>query len=178
MSEITTAARPYARAVFELAHKDESYEAWNGQLQFLAAVAAEPRVQSLLTSPSMRNEERADAFIKLCEGHIDDNGANLVRVMSDNRRLALLPAVAELFRELSDEAQGIVDAQVTGAFEVTSDQQEAIKKALGEKLGKKITLDCVTDESLVGGIVIRAGDIVIDGSVRTRVAQLAAQLVK
>lgn len=178
MSEITTAARPYARALFELARKDESYEAWNEQLAFLAAVAAEPRVQSLLTSPRMRNDERAEAFVKLCEGYINDSGANLVRVMADNRRLTLLPAVADIFRELSDEAQGILEAHVDSAFDVTDPQKDAIKKALGEKLGKTITLECDTDADLLGGIVIRAGDLVIDGSVRTRVAQLAAQLVK
>lgn len=178
MSEITTAARPYARAVFELARKDESYEAWNEQLAFLAAVAAEPRVQSLLTSPKLRNDERAEAFVKLCEDYINDSGANLVRVMADQRRLTLLPSVAGIFRELSDEAQGLLEARVSSAFDVTDPQKDAIKKALGEKLGKTITLECDTDTDLLGGIVIRAGDMVIDGSVRTRVAQLAAQLVK
>lgn len=178
MSEITTAARPYAKAAFELADADKSYDKWSDNLQFLAAVASDQLVQPLFSTPALRKEERAEAFLKLCEGNIDDKAANLVRVMAENNRLPLLPAVAELYEELSDEAQNIVDASVTSAYEVSAEQQEVIKKALSTQLGKKVELDCEVDPSLLGGVVIRAGDMVIDGSVHSRIAQLANELVR
>lgn len=177
MSEITT-ARPYAKAVFELADADKSYDSWSTTLQFLSAVAADDQVQPLFTAPTLRSDERGEAFLKLCEGHVDDKGANFVRVLAENDRLPLLPAITELYEELSDEAQNVVDATVSSAFEVSADQQESIQKALSAKLGKTVKLTTVVDESLVGGIVIRAGDLVIDGSIQNRIAQLAGELVK
>lgn len=177
MSEITT-ARPYAKAVFELADADKSYDQWTDNLQFLAAVASDAQVKPLFTTPSLRSEERGEAFLKLCEGNVDDKAANFVRVLAENDRLPLLPSIAELYKELSDEAQNIVDATVSSAFEITADQQEAIQKALSAKLNKTIKVSSVVDESLMGGIVIRAGDLVIDGSIQNRIAQLAGELVK
>lgn len=177
MSEITT-ARPYAKAVFELADANKSYDQWTNNLQFLAAVAADSQVTPLFTSPKLRSEERGEAFLKLCEGNVDDKAANFVRVLADNDRLPLLPAIAELYKELSDEAQNIVEATVSSAFEVSAEQQAAIQDALSKKLGKTVKVTAELDESLVGGIVIRAGDMVIDGSIQNRIAQLAGALVK
>lgn len=177
MSEITT-ARPYAKAVFELADADKSYDQWTNNLQFLSAVAANDQVEPLFASPKLRSEERGEAFLKLCEGNIDDKAANFVRVLAENDRLPLLPAIAELYKELSDEAQNIVEATVSSAFELSADQQAAIQDALGKKLGKTVKVTAEIDESLLGGIVIRAGDMVIDGSIQNRIAQLAGALVK
>ena len=112
MSEITT-ARPYAKAVFELADADKSYGQWADSLQFLAAVASDPQVTALFSTPSLRSEERGEAFLKLCEGNFDDKAANFVRILAENNRLPLLPSIAELYKELSDEAQNIVDATVS-----------------------------------------------------------------
>lgn len=177
MSEITT-ARPYAKAVFELADADKSYDQWTDNLQFLAAVASDAQVVPLFTTPSLRSEERGNAFLKLCEGNIDDKAANFVRILAENNRLSLLPSIAVLFKELSDNAQNIVDAMVSSAFEVTAEQQDAIQQALSAKLNKTIKVSSVIDETLMGGIVIRAGDMVIDGSIQNRIAQLAGELVK
>lgn len=177
MSEITT-ARPYAKAVFELADADKSYDQWTDNLQFLAAVASDAQVVPLFTTPSLRSEERGNAFLKLCEGNIDDKAANFVRILAENNRLSLLPSIAVLFKELSDNAQNIVDATVSSAFEVTAEQQDAIQQALSAKLNKTIKVSSVIDETLMGGIVIRAGDMVIDGSIQNRIAQLAGELVK
>jgi F-type H+-transporting ATPase subunit delta len=177
MSDITT-ARPYAKAVFELADADKSYDHWNSTLQFLSVASADDKVQLLFTTPSMRSEERGEAFLKLCEGHIDEKGASFVRVLAENDRLPLLSSITELYKELSEEAQNIVDATVSSAFEVSAQQQESIQQALSSKLGKTVKVTCVVDESLVGGVVIRAGDLVIDGSIQNRIAQLAGELVK
>lgn len=177
MSEITT-ARPYAKAVFELADASKSYDQWGESLNFLAAVAADDQVKPLFTTPALRGEERGEAFLKLCQGHVDEKAENFVRVLAENDRLPLLPAIAELYTELSDEAQNIVEATVSSAFEVSAEQQAAIQDALSKKLGKTVKVDTEVDTSLVGGIVIRAGDMVIDGSIQNRVAQLAGALVK
>ncbi len=177
MSEITT-ARPYAKAVFELADADKSYQSWSDALGFLSAVAADEQVQPLFTTPALRSDERGEVFLKLCQGHVDDKGANLIRVLADNGRLPLLPAIAELFKGFSDDAQNIVDATVSSAYDVTAEQQAAIQQALSAKLDKTVKLTTVVDESLLGGIVIRAGDLVIDGSIHNRIAQLAGELIQ
>jgi len=177
MSEITTAARPYAKAVFELADSSKQYEQWDNTLAFLSAVAADEQVQALFTTPALRAQERGEAFLKLCDGNIDDQGANFVRTLAENGRLPLLPAIASLYQELSDEAQNIVDVTVRSAFDVSAEQADSIKKALAEKLGKTVTVKTEVDETLVGGVIIRAGDLVIDGSVKNRINQLANQLL-
>ena len=177
MSEITT-SRPYAKAVFELADADKSYEQWSNTLQFLSAVASDPLVQPLFTTPDLRSEGRGEAFLALCEGNIDDKASNFVRILAENDRLVLLPTINELYQVLSDEAQNVVDAKVSSAFEVSAEQQESIKQALSQKIGKTVKMTCEIDESLIGGVVIRAGDLVIDGSIKNRLSQLAGELIK
>lgn len=176
MSEITTAARPYARAVFELAKAKGQYEAWSEQVAFMAAVAHDPTMHALLDSPKLTREKRAELFIQVCGEHIDEQGQNLVKLMAENDRLTVLPEVAALYEFYRAEAEGTIKAEVIAAQAVSDAQQAAITKALKARLGREVTLEVKVDESLIGGAVIRAGDLVIDGSIRERLDKLAGTL--
>lgn len=176
MSELTTIARPYAKAIFELAQGQDAYDRWSNQLQFLAAVAEDEAMAGRLDNPQLTRESLAELICAIGEGQLDEDGRNLVRLLADNRRLRLLPAIAPLYEELRDDAQGTVGAHVTAAHPVSEAQQKAIADALKKRLGRDVELECDVDEALIGGAVIRAGDLVIDGSVTGRLRQLASTL--
>ncbi|MFO8155412.1 MAG: F0F1 ATP synthase subunit delta [Pseudomonadota bacterium] len=176
MAELTTTARPYAKAVFELAEAGGDYERWSNQLRFLAAVAADDAMASRLDNPRLTRASLAELICGIGEGQLDEDGRNLVRLLAENRRLRLLPAIAPLYEELRGEAQGTVGARVTAAMPVSDAQQKAIATALKTRLGREVELECDVDEALIGGAVIRAGDLVIDGSVTGRLKQMASSL--
>lgn len=176
MSDITL-ARPYAKAAFELAHASTSYDQWSEQLAVLSSVASHDDIQPLFTSPKFTREEKANAFLKVCEGKVSDQAANLVRALAENDRLALLPTVAELFDQLSDDAQNKIEVTIKTAHAIDGEQQSSLESALKAKLGKDINVTYDVDASLIGGVVIHAGDQVIDGSVKNRITQLSTGLL-
>lgn len=176
MSEITQ-ARPYAKAVFELADADKSYDQWAQQLALLSSVAEHHDIKPLFTSPKFTREQRAQAFLKVCEGKVSEHAANLVRALAQNDRLASIPTVFELFTQLSDEAQNKIEVTIQTAYAVESEQQSKLEKAIESKLNKSVQVNYEVDASLIGGVVIHAGDQVIDGSVKSRIDQLATGLL-
>ncbi|MFP4079895.1 MAG: F0F1 ATP synthase subunit delta [Ectothiorhodospira sp.] len=176
MSEQTTAARPYAKAVFEVANEAGQLAEWSGMLAFMSAVGRDPGMRDFLDNPRITRETRAQAFIQVCEKRIDDGGRNLLRLLAENGRLVLLPEIADLFEGLKAEAEKKVEARVVSAQEVDAQQKEAITKALKKRLGCEVELNCEVDDRLLGGAIIRAGDLVIDGSVRGRLGRLASSL--
>lgn len=176
MSELTTLARPYARAVFELAQAAGSLDAWSDELAFMAAVANDPQLKALMDSPKLTSEQRADIFNQVCVDKTSDAGKNLVKLMAENGRMAALTDVAALFEVMKNEAQGQVDARVVSAQPVSDEQQAAIAKALKERLGREVRLNVSVDESLMGGAVVYAGDLVIDGSIRGRIDKIAISM--
>ncbi|MCG5536717.1 F0F1 ATP synthase subunit delta [Ectothiorhodospira mobilis] len=176
MSEQTTAARPYAKAVFEVAREAGKLADWSERLAFMSAVARDPNMRGFLDNPRITREARAQAFIEVCEGHIDDHGRNMLRLLAENGRLALLPEIADLFEEMKAEAEKKVEARVVAARDLDAKQKEGIARALKQRLGCEVELTCEVDDRLIGGAVIRAGDLVIDGSVRGRLERLASSL--
>ncbi|ROR34332.1 F0F1 ATP synthase subunit delta [Inmirania thermothiophila] len=176
MAELITVARPYARAVFELARERGELELWSRRLQDLAAVAATPEVAALVRSPRVGKERVYALLVELVGEQLGAEGRNLLRLLVENRRLALLPAIAEAYEALRMEAEGRVRAEVVSARPLEEAQAERIRAALERRLGRKVELGHRVDESLIGGAVIRAGDLVIDGSVRGRLQRLAAEL--
>lgn len=169
-------ARPYARAAFALAEQANDLAGWSERLTLLAAVASDERVIACLRSPGATRERRAELLLAICGDHLDDGARNLVRLLADNGRLELLPDVAGRFEKLRATAEARIDAQVTSARELTDDQRERIAASLRKRLDREIRLYCEVDESLLGGAVIRAGDLVIDGSLKGRLARLASNL--
>ena len=176
MAEITTVARPYAQAVFKRAQETGRLADWSSELQFAAAVALDPRMTDIIESNRLTKAELAELFIGVCAERLSDEGRNLVRLLAENRRLALLPEIAAVYEVLRAEAESTVEAQMVSAYPLDDAQRDRIAEALKARLGRKVTLSATVDESLIGGAIIRAGDLVIDGSVRGKLGRLASAL--
>ncbi|MCG8436400.1 MAG: F0F1 ATP synthase subunit delta [Gammaproteobacteria bacterium] len=176
MAGNSTTARPYAKAVFELAKAEGAYAAWSKQLNILTEIVQQETVHQLLNHPRVTTAETTDVVIAIAGKAINDGGKNLVRLLSENRRLAVLPEIAIAFQELRNEAEKTVDVELRAAVDVSKAQKEKITAALKKRLGREIVLHCVLDESLIGGATIRAGDLIIDSSVRGKLERLASNL--
>ena len=176
MAELSTLARPYAKAAFEYASDKGDLEKWLTQLQLAAAVAAEPRVVALLNDPALTAAEQSDRFLGLLGDNASAPVQNYLRVLAANRRLPLLPQVCRQFAELKAERERVVEVQVLSAFDLPEDGRDRIAAALGKRLDREVVVSSETDPALLGGLLIRAGDTVIDGSVRGRLNKLAEAL--
>ena len=176
MSELTTAARPYARAAFAFASDNGVITQWAEMLNFCAAVAEDANMKAALDQPTLNRQQKGDLFNEVCTDQLNDQSKNFIKMLAENDRIALLPEIAVLFHHYQSEAEGAIDAQLVSALEVNDQQVQAIAASLSKRLGKKVTLTTKIDESLIGGAVIRAGDIVIDGSVRGRLEKLSNTL--
>lgn len=176
MADRKTVARPYARAAFAEAREDDRLGEWNEALAIAARVIADPRVAKLLGSPHVSPAELARLVIDIAGPRLDEHGRNFVRTLADNRRLGYLPEIAKLFAELKDAAEGVVDVTVVSAAPLDQGQQKALSDALARRLKREIRLHAELDPSLLGGAVLRAGDLVIDGSLRARLDRMAYAL--
>src|SRR3569833_1683044 len=176
MADKITVARPYARAAFEEAQAHKVLGPWSNSLQRAAAVVKASRVQNLLGFPAVSLAELAKFVIDLAGPELDEQGRNFVHTLAENRRLAYLPEISTLFDELKDEAEGVVDVTVTSAAALENSQRDALSAALQRRLKRQVHLHCESDPSLLGGAVLRAGDLVIDGSVRTQHNRIAYEL--
>ena len=176
MAELSNIARPYARAVFELAKAGADYSVWSEQLDMLAAVAADPNVGDLFNNPKVSRSELALVFIDVCGDRLGESVKNLVRILAQNRRLHALPAIAEQYEHLRGEAEQTVQAELESALPVSDTQQQRIVEALSQRMGRRVELTVKTNEELLGGAVVRAGDLVIDGSIRARLEKLATAI--
>ena len=176
MAEKQTLARPYAEAVFELAKGRNALKPWSDMLAFVAAVAADENMQRLASDPRVDRARFRDLFLDVCGKNLNDAGANFVRLLVENRRLNLLPEIVTQYESLKAEAEARVEATVISAFALEPEQLKTLSEALKRKLGREVNITAQVDKTLMGGIVIRAGDLVIDGSVRGRLADLAAHM--
>ena len=176
MSELTTAARPYARAAFDIASENNAVDQWTEMLNFCAAVAYDPTMKAALDNPSLNWQQSANLFNEVCAEQLDERGKNFIRLLAENDRIALLPEVAALYQFYRAQAQGTVDAELVSAQEVSADQVNSIAESLSKRLGKKVSLTTRIDETLIGGAIVRAGDMVIDGSIRGRLEKLSNTL--
>ncbi len=176
MADKTTIARPYARAAFEEARATQRLEPWSEALHLAAAAVADPRVAALLGNPHVTPEELAAFLIGIAGGRLGEQGGNFVRTLAANRRLAVLPEITALFDALKDAEQGVADVTVTSAAPLAAGQQQALSAALERRLQRTVRLHCATDPALIGGAVVKSGDLVIDGSLRTRLERIAYEL--
>src|SRR5690349_16455139 len=162
MSQALTLARPYARAAFSLARDAGALAGWSDALGFAARVAADPTVALLLGNPALTTND-AVALLSPPSTSIDsDTFARFLGLLADNRRLSLLPEIAGLFDELRFEAERVVKAHVTSATALPAAELDTIKAALKKRFGREVEIEASVDESLIGGAVIDAGDVVID----------------
>lgn len=177
MAELTTVARPYAQAIFKLAKEANALKAWSEMLDLMKAVATDANMSVAIESPSLTITQLAELFIHVCDEHIDSNARNVIRLLAENRRLQLLPEIAALYEEMRADAENSVDARVIAAYPVSDEQRDKIASALKAKLGREVNIECEIDETLLGGAIIRAGDTVIDGSLRGKLAKFASALI-
>ncbi|WP_226469300.1 F0F1 ATP synthase subunit delta [Luteimonas panaciterrae] len=173
MSQALTLARPYARAAFSLARDGGKYADWSNALGFAARVAADPQISALLGNPKLTN---ADAVTLLSPDGASETFGSFLALLFDNRRLALLPEIAGLFEELRAEAERIVKARITSATTLPAGELDTIKAALKKRFGREVEVETAIDESLIGGALIDAGDVVIDGSLRGKLSRLQSAL--
>ncbi len=175
MSDLTTIARPYAKAAFDFAVEKQQLTQWSEMLAFAAEVTNNEQINELLTS-SASAEKLAEIFIAICGEQFDEFGQNLIKVMAENGRLQALPDVFEQFVALKKEFEKNVDVEVISATELSEQQLSDISSKLEQRLERKVQLNCSVDETLLGGVVIRAGDLVIDNSARGRLNRLSDAL--
>lgn len=176
MIEPTTLARPYARAAFQYALDNSAVDAWYSALETLAALVSEPKVASVLDDPASTAAQRAETVVAVLGADTPAGVAQFVAVMAENHRLALASEVAGLFAELKSALDAAASVTVTSAYGVADTTVEQLSASLKAKLGKTVDMTVETDSSLIGGAIIRAGDMVIDGSVRGRLHKLATAL--
>jgi F-type H+-transporting ATPase subunit delta len=178
VTQALTLARPYARAAFGIARDEAaassgSYAGWSQALGFAAQVAGDPRVAGLLGDPRLTD---AAAVELLAPPQSPASFARFLAMLADNRRLALLPEIAGLYEELRAEAERVVKATVTSAAALPPAELDAIKAALRQRFGREVEVDTAIDAALIGGAVIDAGDVVIDGSLKGKLERLQAAL--
>lgn len=176
MSEANTIARPYAQAAFDEAQRLGDLKGWSVLLQTLAEALSNPEVRAVVTSPRVANSKIEELVLALCGTQLVAQQRNFVRVLVDAGRLTVSAEIAAMYEALRAEAEKSVDVTVASAFELNDAQQQKIAAALKARMQREIKLSCKVDKTLLGGIVIRAGDKVIDGSAFTRLGEMAIAL--
>jgi F-type H+-transporting ATPase subunit delta len=185
MADNNTIARPYAQAVFELANESGDLATWSEALDVASQFMADGQVAKYLGDPAFNNEQRLEFLTGLFEkagasvlDGKDKKGKNFLKLLLEYRRVAVLPEIAAHFEALKAVVENVVEVTVTSATAISKKQQDTISKALRERLGRDVNIETKVDENLIGGAVIRAGDVVIDGSLRARLEGLATVLTK
>ncbi len=174
--EKTTIARPYAEAVFGRAQETDTLDLWSDMLGLLKEVVRSPEISGLITNPKLSREMKLDFMLDIGGGHISEECQNLLRLLVQNDRLAVIPEIAQHFEFLKRERQGVLQVHVKSAYVLNKAQETELADALKAKLGKDIEISSEKDPDLIGGVLIRAGDMVIDGSVRGQLHKLANEL--
>jgi len=176
MSQAITVARPYAQAAFDEAQKLGELKAWSEMLHSAADAIAQQDMQVVISSTRVNPAQLNNLMLAVCGGKLTATAQNFIKLLVENKRLNVLPEILEMFETLRAEAEKSVDVVVTSAFDLNEAQKQKIAAALKVRMGREIKLSCETNRELLGGIVIRAGDKVIDGSARTRLSELAVAL--
>jgi F-type H+-transporting ATPase subunit delta len=174
--EITTVARPYAEAVFARAKESGQVDAWSQALGLLSRVAADPRMAGQIANPNAPRERTRDMILEVCGADLPAEAGNLVHLLATNNRLAALGEIAALFEARREADRGVSKVLVRSAFPVGQAERQEIAAAMARRLGGQVELTVEEDPELIGGVEIRAGDLVIDDSVRGKLKQLAHAL--
>jgi F-type H+-transporting ATPase subunit delta len=165
-------ARRYAEAVFQLAREGDAFVRWSGDVETVAGFVGEPDVLRVLTSSKVPREEKERLLTAALSDSVSAQAMNLVRLLLDANKLQLAPEIREIFQEMADEQRGVAHATVTTAVELSDDERRAIASRLSEITGKQVEVKTMVDESIIGGLVARIGDQLIDGSTRSRLLAL------
>lgn len=176
MAEKSTIARPYAEAVFQLAQQKGQLKEWSDMLQTVAMITADEDMKGIIGNTSVSKSQTAELVIDVAGAVMNEQGKNLVKLLAENHRLGVTAEITEQFETLKAEAEKTIEAEVIAATELGSAQQALITDKLKARLGCEVSLKCTVDESLMGGAIIKAGDLVIDGSVSGHLNKLSVEL--
>lgn len=177
MAEVSTIARPYALAAFKQAKQEGKLAEWSEMINLLARVVVDRQMKGVLSSPKVKREHLSDLIIDICGDRLSRTGGNFVRVLIEKGRLSHLPEIEKIYERERAESEGRSQVEVRSAFELDDAQKSQITSAMSTRLGTDVTLSVQVDDSLIGGVVIRAGDLVIDASLRGRMNRLANSLL-
>ncbi|WP_095210234.1 F0F1 ATP synthase subunit delta [Endozoicomonas ascidiicola] len=175
--ELTTCARPYAKAAFEYARNESLLARWSEMLSLSASVTAYQKVVDMLSNPQLSGAQQADIIIGLCQDSLDKSFENYLRVLSEHRRLQLLPEIAVLYAQLRAEEERSQKVFVTSAYPLSQAQQDKLAEKMAARLGRSVQLETEIDSKIIGGVIVKAGDMVIDGSLRARLNKLADAMI-
>jgi len=175
MSELTTVARPYAKAAFDYAIEGSNVDHWLSMLTFAAEVAKDETIHDYI-SGGVSIEQAQTIFLAVCGEQIDSKGQNFLKVMAENKRLLALPQVLKLFCDFKAEYEKEITVNVTSAVELLAEQKTTLSAALEKRLARKVKLNCEVDAKIISGLVIKAGDTVIDGSIQGKLNRLATTM--
>ena len=175
MSDLTNIARPYAKAAFDFAVEQKALDAWLQMLAFAAEVAKNDQVGAYLGANGAADKQ-AGLFIQVCGEQLNEHGQNFIKVMAENHRLLALPEVLAAFIEHKAAYEKEITVEVTSATTLSKTQQDTLIAALSQRLARKVKLNCSVNPDVIGGMLIKAGDMVIDGSVRGKLDRLATAL--
>jgi F-type H+-transporting ATPase subunit delta len=176
VAERATIARPYAKAAFQYARDANAFAEWSRGLQTLAEIVADRRVAQLTKSPAVTAADLASLVIDVAAAKLDAGMQNFVRTLAENHRLLLLPEISAHYEQLRSAVENTVDVEVTSAVPLNESQAQSLKQALSTRLKRQVRMQTAVDATLLGGAVVRAGDLVIDGSLKGRLERLATEL--
>ena len=177
MENASVVARPYGLAAFKQAREEGNVEEWSDMLQLLVLIMQDPTMRGLIANPKVNDQKLAELIIDVGGDGLSQSGRNLVRVMAENERLAEVAGVAAVFEQERDRTESRSHVDVTSAFALTDKQQASIAESMSKRLDTEVSVSVTVDKSLIGGVVIRAGDTVIDASLRGRLSQLGQSLI-
>jgi F-type H+-transporting ATPase subunit delta len=176
VAERATVARPYAKAAFQYAQDAKAFADWSQGLKAAADIVADPRVAALTKSPQTTQDDLVSIISDVAGDKLKPGMQNFVRVLAENHRLLLLPEIAAHYEELRSDVENTVDVEVVSAVALSAAQTEKLSQALSTRLKRKVRMQNSVDATLLGGAVVRAGDLVIDGSLKGRLQRLATEL--
>jgi F-type H+-transporting ATPase subunit delta len=178
VSELVKFARPYAKAAFQLARDGGRLAEWSDMLQLASSIAANKIVADAIGSPHVSRQQAASLFLTAAADQFDSQFGNLLSVLAENDRLSILPEIAGMYEKLRQDEEKRLSVRVVSAVALSDDQQQRMRAALSKRFDREISLESEIDTTMLGGAVIYAGDMVIDGSVRGRLQKLATRLAE
>lgn len=177
MANLSKIARPYAKAIFELARQKGDLQAWSDSLQLLGAIASDPAVIGLMKDPKYPKEKLDELFLSVQPNALNEDSKNLIHVLGRFHRLSCLPDIASIYEIYRAQAEQVIKVTFLSAVPLDASYQQVVRARLSKRFKREIELDCHIDPTLIGGAIIRIGDEVIDGSVRGRLLSLKENLM-
>lgn len=176
MQEKTTLARPYARAAFEQAQAEGRLREWSAMLAYLAAVVSDPRMRKLINHPKVGADLLSQLVIEICGANVAKGGQNFIKLLANAGRMAVAPGIHDLFERMRAQSESIAEVELVTAYELDEGQRKRLGEIVAKRVKRQVQVSTRVDGSIIGGVIIRSGDSVVDASVRGQLRQLGNDL--